>query len=144
MAESARPAPAARTLRRISLDIRTVLVKHLGGTVADWAVTSCSPDDWSFTQVTGRLAPADSVDDVHTEAVELCRQRYVTGASHKVMRDTMPRSVPWDIVTVTMAPCSDLHHLPLHSMHRFALLLVQRSQSRLLRSTSASSPCTLR
>ena len=200
---SGRQTPAPHTLRRLALDIRKLLASKLGGS---WAVTACSPDDFSFTRVTGRAPEAARDDDVRGEAVELCRQRYVTGASRQVMRDSMPRAVPWDIVertwrglcagppivcrrsddddfvyarqsapgklalmmsalqaggrllrvdtpragemwlrvgvdgvrmwksnviSVTMAPCSDLVNLPMHSMHRFALLLVQRSQESL-------------
>ena len=154
--------------------------------------------NFSFVRTTPEGGdPSASSSEIRSECLELCRQRYVTGASRQVTRDGLPRSVPWDlvettwrrlstgpdivcstdgtfttacqmpsqklkmlmdslqasgrlqsvawprpsglgvdgvrlwksnVVSVSLAPCSVLDGLPMHSMYRFSLSAVQRSQ----------------
>jgi hypothetical protein len=224
---------SASSLARMIADVKEVLSSYLGGNPATWEVrhkssggvhvvrrSVCAPpavagpppedDELSPAGVSaaGPLTPTTPTDRltltaVDDECFELCRQRYVTGASRAVMRDGMPRTVPWDVVqlrweqlargptiesmrdtddqfrlarqlpseklqymmqclqssgrlesagwplrselwirlgvdgvrmwksnvvTVSLGACSVIKDLPLHSMYRFGLVAVQRSQ----------------
>jgi hypothetical protein len=214
------------TLYRMSGRIKADLSRTLGGQLDTWNVTVLSCNEVSISRKVAfqaepdvpvgdvlpelavpsrRLTPHEQMQltAIDDECVELCRQRYVTAASRRVMRDGMPRTVPWElvqlrweqlargppivcsrtddnkavlarqlpseklrymleclqsggrlvsvgwplqqelwirlgvdgvrmwksnIVTVSLGPCSVITDLPLHSMYRFGLVAVQRSQ----------------